>query len=698
MGCGSSSTSVQTFRNPEENKNYRSQKAPSRHSSATPSIRSQRSEGKEKTKRKSSASSSASVSSSRRPRKTDDESRVSSANSKKNSYVINNSTPVVPVPSNNENDSEDINEIDEKKLEAQKHHEEIQKQTFITGDPEHETRNEKIEENFNQPNTESHEEIAKRKEEKRSQFDHEKVEEESINSHGPVPLSFPPDMDDDTDKNAEYTVDDIVEHNNEVADLDWFKYGKKIYSWKKMKPIIQERVDQFKDIGPLNYYSPTPGSQFGYPIYVTRDHGLTRKELAKVLTYCRVGNSIDVPREQCLARMKQSAEFVLEEDTGTDYFKDYKDQLNRWLADYPMNKVYNDPPDTQSDPNELAFPLPADIQSDPSVLRKWTETWIEFDCEVPEEGAWPMKELLKDDWGDTHDLYANVVQEHHGNEAIEPLDMTIDGDVAWVEIELDLFKNDKTTEHQETVWKKRATRTNLNDPLWMKKRREELAEILKKRYEERQKQYPVENFINFADILEKHWEEFQTLCQKEFIPPVRKTRNSAEVKLETDEHPYIDGQATKRADSADNRLVISHDIEDERHSDGSQHDQDNDVRLESRGSSHRNVERVHSSNSSNKMESEHGDNAEDKLVINHENRQHNDVEINDDNADNDADQMPTLEATDSGLDLNSNDQLDSGRADNDNRKTDGDSIQLTSRPESDGSEKGGKQEKDDFFD
>ncbi|XP_045187578.2 uncharacterized protein LOC123545308 [Mercenaria mercenaria] len=396
MGCGSSSISVQTFRNPEENKNYQSQNVPSRQPSA------------------------------------------------------------------------------------------IQKYTFNAGNLEHESGKEKVEE-FKQSNAENHVEIAKRKEEKRSKFDHEKLEEEVVNSLGPVLCSL--EMDGDRDKNARYTVDDIIEHNDRGGgEIDWFKYGKQIYSWKKMKPIVQERLNHLKDITPLYFSGRTPGGQFLYPIHVARHHGLTRKELAEVLEYCRVGISIDVPREQYLARMKQSVEFVLEADTdGTDYLLDYMDQLNRWLADYPMNKVYNDPPDTKLDPNKLAFPLPADMQSDPSVLREWIETEIAFDCNVPVEGAWPMKELLKNDWRDTHDLYANEIQEHHGNEATEPLDMAIDGDVAWVEIELDLFKNDKTTEHQETVWNKRAIRTNLIDPMWMKKRREELAEILKKRYEKRQK-------------------------------------------------------------------------------------------------------------------------------------------------------------------------------------------------------------------
>ena len=288
---------------------------------------------------------------------------------------------------------------------------------------------------------------------------------------------------------------------------------------------------------------------------------MSRKELAKVLSFCLVGNSIEVSREQKLSRMKQSAENVLEEENDSEYVTDYKNQLNRWLADYPMNKIANDPPENEKDPNELPFPLPADIKSDPTVLRKWSEAWEVFDCQVPEEGAWIMAEPPTENLGDTHEVFSNVVKECHGIEALEPFEMTIDGDVAWVVIELDLFKNDQATEHQETVWKKRASRTNLNDPVWMKKRREELGSILKQRYDKRNIHYPVENFINFADILEQHWEEFQNLCAKEFNPPVGNVRKTAEIKL-VNEDIISENEEPSVEDLAGNALVLCEDSDD----------------------------------------------------------------------------------------------------------------------------------------
>lgn len=376
---------------------------------------------------------------------------------------------------------------------------------------------------------------------------------------------------------------------------------------------FQGRVDQFKKIKESDYWYQPPT----YPIYVAREHGVSRKELASVLAVCRVGNCVNIPREEYLARMKQSAEYVLEEDTGSEYFKDYKNQLDRWLADYPMNKVNNDPPTAQSDPNETTFPLPPDIQADPSVLRKWIETWTEFDLVVPEEGAWQQQPLLKDDWGDTHELYAKVVQEHHDDGSMEPFDMNIDGDVAWIEIELDLFKNDKTTDSQDLVWKKRATRTNLNDPEWMKKRRDELGMALKKRYELRQKEYPVENFISFAEILEQHWKEFQELCEKEFIVPEGNHKRTKDPKLAT-----LDNQNNHSRGCGDNDKA---EVEDNR------------------------------------------------LVINH------DQEPADPVNDEGVSDIPTLETMDSGLELDSAEPQDVGSIEKENRKTNDDDIQVTDR-------------------
>ncbi|XP_060599620.1 uncharacterized protein LOC132753195 [Ruditapes philippinarum] len=752
MGCGSSSTAVQTFQNPEENKNYQShQKVPSRQASAASSIRSKKSKKSSRKSSASSRSSSKSADSSRQKR--EEGSRANSASTRKtytvqrqNSEVVNASTLVTPIDTHVDNESEHENDVEhlksanaeeEKKLEAQRHHEEIQKQTFLTGDPDHEVDTKNVTGNYQKSRSEDHEEIAKRKEEKRSRFNHEEVEEEFIKNNNAVPLSFPSDMDEAEEINAEYTIDDIVEHNNEVSGLDWFKYGKKIYSWKKMEPIIKGRVDHFKDL-------VDPYITHSYPIYIARQHKVSRKELAKVLLCCHVGYSVEVPEEQKLSRMKQSAENVLEElDSDSDYAKEFRDQLNRWLASYPHCKIANDPPDATTNPNELTFPLPADIHSDPTVLRKWIETWTAFDCEVPAEGAWVMAEFTNEGLGDTNEVFANAVKEGHGIEALDPLDMTIDGDAAWFVIELDLFKNDQTTEQQENVWKKRATRTNLNDPVWMKNRREELGDVLKKRYMEMEKDYPMENFKNFAEILEKHWEEFQTLCAKEFTPPVRKVRETPEIKPDSTENYKTDKeQVSDHMDNTDNKHIFNHDDESQMKEDRSvnehcdyeanslvlesniKQDTENNERSESRGSfdgtCKRDTPENNSRAGSGRSSSNKGISSDDKLrtrsresdqstkkrdspenilrLQSRESSRTSNKEEGSNNVIEDQDQMPNLETNDSGLDLTSNDQLDVGKASVENEKKEGDNLQLSDKNDVNGGTKKDDGEAfDDFY-
>lgn len=255
----------------------------------------------------------------------------------------------------------------------------------------------------------------------------------------------------------------------------------------------------------------TAADEHGYPIYLARRQGVSRKELKLVLQYCYIGNVVDLSKHEYLSRIKQDAEAVLE-DGNIDQLPDYRDQLNRWIREYPNNPVYNESPEPEKDPNGEPFPLPADIQSDPSILRKWIETF-EWDTELGD--YWNNDPNIYTDVGDVHEEFATLVASHVDS-SIPDLDLTIDGDVAWIQVELDLFKNDVSTEAQEATWKKRETRTNLENEAWLEKRREELYQSLIQRHEWEVSK--VEPYRVFFDRIKEDWAKFQKLCEEEFVP------------------------------------------------------------------------------------------------------------------------------------------------------------------------------------
>jgi hypothetical protein len=85
-----------------------------------------------------------------------------------------------------------------------------------------------------------HEQIARTKIEERTKLDNERLEEEKVQELGLTPLQIPACNHTDERIKA-YTMDD-TEHTRFRFQYDSFKYGKQIYSWKKMLPIIQVKA------------------------------------------------------------------------------------------------------------------------------------------------------------------------------------------------------------------------------------------------------------------------------------------------------------------------------------------------------------------------------------------------------------------------------------------------------------------------
>lgn len=368
---------------------------------------------------------------------------------------------------------------------------------------------------------ENHERRAQEKESKRSQANYELTEEQTILKLGLGSLNIP-EM--NTSKSLPcYSIDDIIQHNTESGSKDWFKYGRNVYSFNKMLPIIQTRMDQYQSKILERTFNTSDLSR--YPIYVARGHGVTRKELARVLAACIIAYSIDIDYDQYMLRMKQSVENLIEDMHNdaleympkTENISDYESQLNRWLSAYSLNLTKTNILNYTSNPNELPFPMPKEIMVDPSVLRKWTESWEKFDTDVPPEGCWKMLEDTKIELGDTHEEFSKLVSAGHEDDTLQPFDMKIDGNAAWIEFEIDLIKNDATTSEQKAVWDTRKKRTNLNNPQWMKTRREEIGKSLTLRHKwAPEKIIP---YLSMADNLVSHWKMFQELCETEFVLP-----------------------------------------------------------------------------------------------------------------------------------------------------------------------------------
>lgn len=254
MGCGNSTTAVQTFKNPEENKNHYHQQQHIRKSSAA-SVRSSR-----KSHSRKSSTSSSSSSGSKLKKRTEAESRVDSGSTKKTYTIQRENSGRLNDFEQTENVRADENENTEHKTnttatsrtqeEEQFKHDTLQSETFLTGNYRRQENNgdnviqDSDVTNVSETREEKHERLAKQKEEKRSQIDYEKQEEKELANLCLIQLNIPPPMEQESTEQG-YTTDDIVQHNEGEGFADWFKYGKKVYSWSKMLSIIKVKFDDF---------------------------------------------------------------------------------------------------------------------------------------------------------------------------------------------------------------------------------------------------------------------------------------------------------------------------------------------------------------------------------------------------------------------------------------------------------------------
>ena len=317
-----------------------------------------------------------------------------------------------------------------------------------------------------------------------------------------------------------YTIDDVVNNNTAKGKNNWFLYGRKVYSLDLFVPIVFNRVGQYLELTNQEYLSADNmlSGHSGYPVYVARYYGVRRKEMNAILPACQIGILINMSREEFLSRLKHCVDNIKtdleKEEHLTENLVDYLEQLSRWLSSYPNVELEPPVDRTNVDPNQCEFPLPEKIRADSTVLRYWSKDWEPFDMTIDEEGAWHIIPLLNEDWGDVHQLYADLVAGNR-DEAIPDLDMEIEGEAAWNVIELDIIKNDKTTEGQEQIWKTRESRKDLDDPERMKRRRKQLADNFLARHEN-SKRLKAEDMIphlDWASTLEQHWKEFQELCE-----------------------------------------------------------------------------------------------------------------------------------------------------------------------------------------
>ena len=351
---------------------------------------------------------------------------------------------------------------------------------------------------------------------------------------------------DPTKQMNDYTIDDIVNNNAEKGRNNWFIYGKKVYSLDLFIPIVNSRIEQYLQYVKLDNYllynlpipyewfdnppsahklmtGPYPGRYPGtYPIYCARLYGVRRKELNTILPTCKIGNLSALPRDEYLSRLKHCVDNVksdLEtEENLTENLVDYLEQLSRWVSNYPNVELEIPLDRTNVDPNECEFPLPDKIRADCSVLQQWAVDWIPFDLTFDGDVPWTVIPLLKEDWGDTHQIYADIISKRV-DETLPDFNLEIEGEAAWSVIKVDIVKNDETTEEQDKLLKVREQRNDFNDPERMRRRRNKIAESFLLRHEKRLKPEDMIPYKDWATRLEQHWKEFQELCESEFIRP-----------------------------------------------------------------------------------------------------------------------------------------------------------------------------------
>ena len=141
--------------------------------------------------------------------------------------------------------------------------------------------------------------------------------------------------------------------------------------------------------------------------------------------------------------------------------------------------------------------------------------------EVLAEGAWTMVDIfgvITLAEGETaHDIFeAHLASRCDGS--LEDLDMEIPEEGAWGMLPSGTpVADDELTAYQQSVQDARDKRTNLGDPSFMTKRRQELAkyfgEDCRSAKNGRLNREKVDPFLAWADNMQESWERFQKLCE-----------------------------------------------------------------------------------------------------------------------------------------------------------------------------------------
>ena len=220
--------------------------------------------------------------------------------------------------------------------------------------------------------------------------------------------------------------------------------------------------------------------------------------------------------------IKQDAENVDSElkniHPRSEYQQDYLDVIMRFFELYEIHSgsIPRNHQILNGDPNTFPFHLPKSVEENKEMIRSWSETWQSFDLEMPEDGPWGFETFEKirmDDFRDFVLLTTDELYREDFHSGIE-LNHEIDGDAAWEVLPVDVIKDDVTLPTQDEILLSRDKRTDLDDLVRMKKRRDELAAyFIRERGDEIQTY--CDKFLVFTATLEDGWKQFQSLCEKD---------------------------------------------------------------------------------------------------------------------------------------------------------------------------------------
>ena len=259
---------------------------------------------------------------------------------------------------------------------------------------------------------------------------------------------------------------------------------------------------------------------YGYVVYNARANGVSRSELVQILEACVMGDVIDRDMRTDLRHVRDEV-YAMVIEGEHDLNVHFRKMLLRWL-DNMVNHL--NPTAVYGNLNDVAFPIPDDVRRDPSVLRELEphyridglHEW-NYDTTVPE----CLGEYDSDDFEDDDDAVdvtdAEKVHEHFvslcaGKRQIT-LETSIDGSVAWKEMESDVVKNDVTLSSQDAAIRDRCRRGALTE-----KRKQRREQQLTKRFCDRYCRDKSAcashvNFSQFSENITRCWDKFQSLVE-----------------------------------------------------------------------------------------------------------------------------------------------------------------------------------------